>query len=149
MPGLVIASAPQEQHFSVEEVYHDEPMGYHLRDGIGHLPTNVWRNKDQRANILSYCPDVKIILPMKLERERCEGDNREGHIDPNVAIQREKAEAEEKARKAKEIAEKIAEKKAAEQNKKKEEEKKKKEEEENKKKEEEAKKMTAEGGLGR
>ena len=137
MPGLVIASAPQEQHFSVEEVYHEEPMGYHLRDGIGHLPANVWRNKDQRANILKYCPDVKIILPMKLERERCEGDNREGHIDPNVAIQREKAEAEEKARKAKDMAEK----KAAEENKKK--------EEEAKKKEEEAKKMTAEGGLGR
>jgi uncharacterized metal-binding protein YceD (DUF177 family) len=130
MPDLVIASGLHQKHFSVEEVYHDEPMGYHLRDGIGHLPPNVWKNKDQRANILKYCPDVKIILPMKLERERCEGDNREGHIDPNVAIQREKAEAEERARKAKEIAEK----KAAE---------------ENKKKEEEEAKKIAEGGLGR
>lgn len=56
-------------------------MGYHVRDmGGGALPENVWKDPDQRKKILDYCPEVAIIMPMKLERERCEGDDREGHL---------------------------------------------------------------------
>lgn len=80
MPDINIASVEQEKHFSVEQVYYKEPMGYHLPEGIGHLPPKVWKNKDNRKSILKYCPDIAIILPMKLERERCEGDDREGNI---------------------------------------------------------------------
>lgn len=78
MPDLKVAVGPQASHFSVEEVYHEKPMGYHLRNGQGHLPEGVWKSRKQRENILRYCPDISIILPMKLERERCEGDDREG-----------------------------------------------------------------------
>jgi hypothetical protein len=96
MPDFKVASALDSQHFSVEEVYHEKPMGYHLRDGGGRLPPGVWKSSDQRAKILKYCPDVAIILPMKLERERCDGDNREGAIDEAEAerIKIEEAEAE-------------------------------------------------------
>ncbi|KFY14167.1 hypothetical protein V491_06127 [Pseudogymnoascus sp. VKM F-3775] len=94
MPDFKVASGLDAKHFSVEEVYHEAPMGYHLRDGEGHLPPGVWKNSDQRARILKYCPEISIILPMKLERERCEGDNREGGIDEGASIAAEKAEAE-------------------------------------------------------
>lgn len=55
-------------------------MGYHLRNGQGHLSEGVWKNREQRKSILRFCPDLAIILQMKLERERCEGDNGEGEI---------------------------------------------------------------------
>lgn len=115
MPGMLkAASAADAKHFAVEDVYHEKPMGYHLRLAQGHLSEGVWKNKNQRKQILEYCPDVKIILPMKLERERCEGDDREGYIDPQVKIDREKKEAEEAAKKA---AEEEAKKKAEEEKK--------------------------------
>lgn len=116
MPDFKVASGLDSKHFSVEEVYHEAPMGYHLRDGEGHLPTGVWKNSDQRARILKYCPEIAIILPMKLERERCEGDNREGAIDREASLAAEKAEAEksrikieEKKKEAQEDAEKMLE----------------------------------------
>jgi hypothetical protein len=69
-----------QNQFSVEEVYHEKPMGYHLRVGAGHLPEGVWKNREQRKNIIEYCPEIAIILDMKLERERCGGDNGEGKL---------------------------------------------------------------------
>lgn len=116
MPDFKVASGLDTKHFSVEEVYHEAPMGYHLRDGEGHLPPGVWKNSDQRARILKYCPEIAIILPMKLERERCDGDNREGIIDTEASIAAEKAEAEksrikieEKKKQAQEVAERVLE----------------------------------------
>ncbi len=79
-PGLKVATGEMEDHFSVEEVYHEKPMGYHLRAGAGHLPGLVWKNQEQRKAILKYCPEIAIILDMKLEVERCPGDNGEGEI---------------------------------------------------------------------
>lgn len=56
-------------------------MGYHVRNmGGGALPEGVWKNYDQRKKIFEYCPEIVIIMPMKLERERCEGDNKEGDL---------------------------------------------------------------------
>ncbi|OBT67157.1 hypothetical protein VE03_02686 [Pseudogymnoascus sp. 23342-1-I1] len=116
MPDFKVASGLDNKHFSVEEVYHEAPMGYHLREGEGHLPAGVWKNSDQRARILKYCPEISIILPMKLERERCEGDNREGAIDQEASLAVEKAEAEksrikieEKKKQAQEEAERVLE----------------------------------------
>jgi uncharacterized metal-binding protein YceD (DUF177 family) len=75
MPDLKVTNAQVETHFAVEEIFHEKPMGFHLREAVGHLPEGVWKNREQRKKILAYCPDVSIILPMKLERERCDGDN--------------------------------------------------------------------------
>jgi hypothetical protein len=80
IPGLKVATGEMEDHFSVEELYHEKPMGYHLRTGNGDLPAGVWKNRDQRQAILKYCPEIAIILDMKLEKERCPGDNGEGEL---------------------------------------------------------------------
>ncbi|KFZ18105.1 hypothetical protein V501_01354 [Pseudogymnoascus sp. VKM F-4519 (FW-2642)] len=98
MPDFKVASGLDAKHFSVEEVYHEAPMGYHLRDGPGHLAAGVWRNSDQRE-----------------DPQRCEGDNREGTIDREVSLAAEKAEAEksrikiEEKKRAQEEAEKVLE----------------------------------------
>lgn len=81
-PGLKVASGEEAKHFAVEEVWHEKPMGYHVRDmGNGKLPENVWKKRENRKKILDYCPEIVIIMDMKLERERCDGDNGEGIID--------------------------------------------------------------------
>ncbi|KAL2067869.1 hypothetical protein VTL71DRAFT_15967 [Oculimacula yallundae] len=80
LPGAKVANGKQEDHFSVEDVWHEKPMGFHVRDGGESLSDDVWKNSDRRKGNFEYCPELAIIMPMKLERERCEGDNREGEI---------------------------------------------------------------------
>ncbi len=55
-------------------------MGYHVRDGGETLSDDVWRDPARRKSNFEYCPELAMIMPMKLERERCEGDNRQGEI---------------------------------------------------------------------
>ncbi|RAL67453.1 hypothetical protein DID88_008208 [Monilinia fructigena] len=80
LPGARVASGEKEDHFSVEDRYHDKPMGFHVRDGGEVLPDNVWKDPTQRRKIFDYCPELAMIMPMKLERERCAGDNKMGEI---------------------------------------------------------------------
>lgn len=131
--GKRLLSLPEERVtsssdpiFTVEDVYHERPMGFHVRQGGASLADGVWKDQRRRKGIFEYCPELGLVMDMKLERERCEGDNGEGGIGPTD----------------KEIKE--AEKKKEEERKKKEEEKKQKEEEEKKKKEEEEKKRKEE-----
>ncbi|KEZ42555.1 hypothetical protein SAPIO_CDS5785 [Scedosporium apiospermum] len=126
LPNHKVAAGDQGR-LAVEDVYFDNAMGFHVREGKN-LRDEVWKNQAQRKKIFEYCPELSMIMDMKLERERCEGDNGEGFFGKKDS---EKKKAEEEAKK-----------KAEEEKKKKEEEeKKKKEEEEKKKKEEEEKKQ--------
>ncbi|KAI4201613.1 MAG: hypothetical protein LQ350_003092 [Teloschistes chrysophthalmus] len=69
LPDARMAPASKEAEFSVENVWHDKPMGYRLDH---HLPDSVWGDQVQRKQIYEYCPEVKIIHEMKLERQRCQ-----------------------------------------------------------------------------
>lgn len=82
LPGSIVANAEQEDHFSVEDVFHTYPMGYHVREGGTLLSEGVWKSEQQRQAIFNYCPELSMIMPMKLERERCEGDDGEGNLPP-------------------------------------------------------------------
>jgi len=75
-----VANGAQEDAFSVEGVWHEKPMGFHVRDGGEDLADDVWRDKARRKSNFEYCPELAMIMPMKLERERCPGDNGEGEI---------------------------------------------------------------------
>ncbi|KAL8701933.1 MAG: hypothetical protein Q9224_000261 [Gallowayella concinna] len=70
LPDAKMAPAVKEAEFSVENIWHDKPMGYRLDHT---LPNSVWGDKAQRKKIYDYCPEVKIIHEMKLERQRCQG----------------------------------------------------------------------------
>ena len=80
MPGAKVANDAEEQRFSVESVYHEKPMGYHIRDSGDYLYDDVWKNAERRKANFEYCPELVMIMPMKLERERCDGDNMEGEV---------------------------------------------------------------------
>ncbi|KAL0932036.1 uncharacterized protein CTRU02_212989 [Colletotrichum truncatum] len=83
---------------AVEDVYMEKPMGYHVRNGGKSLPDSVWKNPTQRKKILNYCPEISLIMDMKLERERCEDDNMEGGIGPtDDELEQAAKEAEKKA----------------------------------------------------
>ncbi|KAK2022599.1 hypothetical protein LX32DRAFT_602539 [Colletotrichum zoysiae] len=82
---------------AVEDVYMEKPMGYHVRDGGNSLSDAVWKDPKQRKKIFNYCPELSMIMDMKLERERCDDDNGEGGLGPTDA---EKAAAAEAAKKA-------------------------------------------------
>ncbi|OLN83707.1 hypothetical protein CCHL11_09718 [Colletotrichum chlorophyti] len=127
---------------AVEDVYMEKPMGYHVRDGGKGINDAVWKKPKQRKKIFDYCPELSLIMDMKLERERCDGDNKEGGIGPT---DEEKEKLEEEAKKAAEEAAKAKEEEEA-RKKKEEEEKKQKQAEEDRKKEAEeaAKKKAAE-----
>ena len=99
LPGAKVANGAQEDHFSVEEIWHAKPMGYHVRDGGENLADDVWKNPQRRKNNFNYCPELAMIMPMKLERERCDGDNKEGEIIDETA-KKEEAEAAKKEAKA-------------------------------------------------
>ncbi|KAI9831624.1 MAG: hypothetical protein M1826_003233 [Phylliscum demangeonii] len=92
MPGARMANASVEAAFCVGDIWHDKPLGYHLGHqalhaaNIGggggggpdgpdkHLRRSaVWKNKARRLAIYEYCPEIKLIMEMKLERQRSLG----------------------------------------------------------------------------
>ena len=77
LPGAKVANGKQEDHFSVEDIYHEKPMGYHVR---ADLAEDVWKDPERRKKNFEYCPELAMVMDMKLERERCEGDNKQGEI---------------------------------------------------------------------
>jgi len=80
IPETKVAQGGQESHFAVEDYYYDNPLGFHVRNGGQDLADGVWKDPTQRKKIFDYCRELNIIMPMKLERERCAGDNLEGKI---------------------------------------------------------------------
>ena len=96
LPGEKVASG-MEGVLAVEDVYMEKPMGYHVREGGSNLPDAVWKDPAQRKKIFDYCPELSLIMDMKLERERCPGDDKQGVVHPTedeLAIQRMQQEQE-------------------------------------------------------
>ncbi|CAK7262509.1 hypothetical protein SEPCBS57363_000098 [Sporothrix epigloea] len=80
LPGEKVTSGLNA--LAVENVYVEKPMGFHIPDGGKSLPDAVWKSAEQRKRIFDYCPELSLITDMKLERERCKGDDHEGNILP-------------------------------------------------------------------
>lgn len=77
LPGTKVASTV-EGAIAVEGVYMERPMGYHIRGGGGSLNEEIWGDPSRRKEILEYCPELSMIMDMKLERERCPDDDGSG-----------------------------------------------------------------------
>jgi hypothetical protein len=56
------APAAEEVNFSVESIYSERPLGYHLRGSGQLLDPLIWANKTRKRQILEYCPEAKILL---------------------------------------------------------------------------------------
>ncbi|RFU31477.1 hypothetical protein B7463_g4889, partial [Scytalidium lignicola] len=69
LEGAQMPNATISKHFSVESVWDDSPMGYHI-GWLGVHHPQIWDNEDQVNHILKYCPEIKMILGMKLEMDK-------------------------------------------------------------------------------
>jgi len=78
IPGANIANAKHLKQLSVGDIWRERPLGFHVRDGGQQLADAVWKDPKRRRAIFDYCPELAMIMPMKLERERCASDNKEG-----------------------------------------------------------------------
>lgn len=63
----------QDPAFAVEDIYKEKPYGFVIRD-TAMIKSSVWDNNTERTAILNYCPEIKMILHMKLMREQCPGE---------------------------------------------------------------------------
>ncbi|PHH62559.1 hypothetical protein CDD81_6874 [Ophiocordyceps australis] len=77
MPGERVATG-LDGALAVENVLIDKPMGYCIRDGGAHLDPSVWNSPEVRKGVFDYCPELALIADMKLERERCPDDDKQG-----------------------------------------------------------------------
>jgi len=56
------APANIAQTFSVESVYYERPLGYHLRGSGRQMDPKIWSNSTLKRHIFRYCPEIKIIM---------------------------------------------------------------------------------------
>jgi hypothetical protein len=70
LPKANMCSPEAEKEFAVDDLWHEWPMGYHVNSAS--FSADVWQPKAKRKQIFDYCPEIKIILDMRLERERCQ-----------------------------------------------------------------------------
>ena len=92
-PGAKVAKGEDERRFAVEANWHAKPLGFHVRDGGNNLPEDVWKDPVKRKMNFDYCPELVIVMPMKLERERCPRDNQQREILTNGMVSEKSAEA--------------------------------------------------------
>lgn len=77
LPNAKVACALDDA-IAVEDVYMERPMGYHIREGGTKLNEDVWGDAASRKEIFEYCPELSMIMDMKLERQRCPDDDGNG-----------------------------------------------------------------------
>lgn len=77
LPDAKVASTLDDA-IAVEDVYKERPMGYHVREGSSNLNEYMWGDAARRKEIFEYCPELSMIMDMKLERQRCPDDDGNG-----------------------------------------------------------------------
>jgi len=80
MADIKVANGKESAAFAVEDIPHETPMGYHIRQGGAKLSPKVWKELEERKKIYEYCPELSMIMDMKLNRERCEWDLGDGEL---------------------------------------------------------------------
>lgn len=52
---------------SIDDTNIADPMGYY----VGNLEVFPWKEEESRGKALGFCPEISMIMEMRLERERC------------------------------------------------------------------------------
>ncbi|KAH7203378.1 hypothetical protein BKA60DRAFT_545966 [Fusarium oxysporum] len=79
LPDAKVAMT-SDRPFAVQNNITSKPMGYNLQTRGNLVDQDVWKYPEARKEAMEYCPELHIILSMKLEKERCPGDNLIGQI---------------------------------------------------------------------
>ncbi|KAL8825464.1 MAG: hypothetical protein Q9170_007778 [Blastenia crenularia] len=103
LPGVKLPKPEIEKMFAVEGVWDEKPMGFHMPSSSEILLKDVWDDPKQRKKTYEYCPEIKMIMNMKLERERCEEKTAEQVEAEKKAKEQMEKEINERMREAEEI----------------------------------------------
>ena len=68
LPDSMVANGTESMDFSAESIWVEHPMGYHTGAGGQILASGVWGLPEKRRAIYEYCPEIKMILDMDVER---------------------------------------------------------------------------------
>ncbi|ENH75978.1 hypothetical protein FOC1_g10000961 [Fusarium oxysporum f. sp. cubense race 1] len=79
LPDAKVAMT-SDRPFAVQNNITSKLMGYNLQARGNLVDQDVWKYPEARKEAMEYCPELHIILNMKLEKERCPGDNLMGQI---------------------------------------------------------------------
>lgn len=89
---LTNAAPPSiEVHFSVESIYTERPLGYHLRGSGKLLDPVIWSNQTRKKQVLTYCPEIKIVLG-NMGLEEAEATKTEAHTVETTKTETKTAE---------------------------------------------------------
>lgn len=95
LPHIKLPKFDVEKTFAAEGIWDERPMGFHIPTSSEVLLRDIWDDPGRRKQIFEYCPEIKMILDMKLERERCEEEKvEESGKDNEQAEVAKQAEAE-------------------------------------------------------
>lgn len=86
LPKANMCPPEKQREFAVEDVWYEWPLGFHMKHGGP--SQNVWGTVDKRKKVMDYCPEIKIILDMYLDREKCP-DQIQMEQDQAAAIKKE------------------------------------------------------------
>jgi hypothetical protein len=89
LPDAHMCEPALEREFVVEDIWQERPLGYHINPAG--WSDHVWQDPGKRKMIFDYCPEVKIILDMHLERERCQvpispAASSDGNLNPEFVV---------------------------------------------------------------
>lgn len=72
LPESRMPNATISKRFSVESVWYDRPLGYHI-GWLGVHHEQIWDTEEQLNHIWKYCPEVKLLLGMTLTGDKPAG----------------------------------------------------------------------------
>ncbi|KAM3066243.1 hypothetical protein ACMFMG_003244 [Clarireedia jacksonii] len=72
LEGTTMANATVSKSFSVESQWDEAPLGFHI-GWLGVHHEQIWDKPHYVEHIMDYCPEVKIILGMKLDNDKPHG----------------------------------------------------------------------------
>lgn len=86
MEGTNMPPPAVTRAFSVESLWAERPLGYHLRSSgtWEHLDQGIWGDAERRQAIFDYCPEVKLILDLEFRQVVEEQDNTMPSEGPDV-----------------------------------------------------------------
>jgi hypothetical protein len=67
-----VANDAVAQHFVLEGDFVEHPFAIHAPSDGTQLPPSVWDDHDNRMKMYESCTEIRMIIPTKFDREKCE-----------------------------------------------------------------------------
>lgn len=77
---------------AAETLLKEKPIGYNTRSTGATVEHRSWKSADARRQILDYCPELSMVMGMRLEKEICsDGQSGAGMVSVKTQIEAQSA----------------------------------------------------------